>query len=158
MTELDYTLINPNHLSQFHTQVQYNTYHATEPMNITNPRGYFTACLESQGTNIFLKTWFPTHTGLSTFPNIELTSHQPWNPHQIELPSTKYYAKEVIQAQNLSIIVIKAHQSIEDDERQITDEEDIILNTQRFNQILVARVQISGKKAIVIESATRKQQ
>ena len=54
--ELYHTLINPKQLCQFHTQVQYNPYHATEPMNITNPIGYFTACLESQGTDIFLNT------------------------------------------------------------------------------------------------------
>ena len=53
MPELDHTLINPNKLRQFHTQVQDNPDHATEPMNITNPSGDFIACLESQGKNIF---------------------------------------------------------------------------------------------------------
>ena len=52
MPELDHTLINPNQLRQFHTQVQENPYHATEPMNITNPIRDFIACLESQGKNI----------------------------------------------------------------------------------------------------------
>ena len=47
--ELDHTLINPNQLRQLQTQVQDNTYHAIEPMNITNPSGNFTACLEYQG-------------------------------------------------------------------------------------------------------------
>ena len=80
-------------------------------MNITNQSGYFTACLESQGTNIFLNTWFPTQTDLAAFPHIELTSRQPRNPHQIEFPSTKYYVKEEIEAQNVSSIGIKFHQS-----------------------------------------------
>ena len=40
--ELDHTLINPNQFIQFHTQIQDNTYHATEPMNITNRSGDFT--------------------------------------------------------------------------------------------------------------------
>ena len=40
--ELDNILINPNQLRQFHTQVQYNPYNATEPMNITNTSGDFT--------------------------------------------------------------------------------------------------------------------
>ena len=66
--------------------------------------------------------------------------------------------KEEIEARNVFIIGIKFHQSIEDDEHKITDEEDIIFNTQRFNQILVASVQISGIQEIVIESATREQQ
>ena len=110
MPELDHTLINPNELRQFHTQVQDNPYHVTEPMNITNPSGYFTACLEYQGTDIFLKTWFPTQTDLSAFPHIEFTSRQPWNLHQIEFPSTKYYVKEDIEAQNVSSIGIIFHQ------------------------------------------------
>ena len=49
MLELDHTLINPNQLRQLHMQVQDNPYHATEPINIINTSGYFTACLESQG-------------------------------------------------------------------------------------------------------------
>ena len=48
MPDLDHTLINPNQFLQFHTQVQDNPYHATETMDITNPRGDFIACLESQ--------------------------------------------------------------------------------------------------------------
>ena len=127
-------------------------------MNITNPSKYFTECLEYQGTNIFLKTCFPTQTDLTIFPHIELTSLQLWNPYQIEFPSTKYYAKEDIEARNVSSIGIKFHQSIEDDEGQITDEEVIIFNTQRFNHRLVASVRISGKQAIVIDSTTKEQQ
>ena len=57
----------------------------------------------------------------------------------------------------MSSIDIKFHQSIEDDERQIVDEEDIIFNTQRSNQILVASVRILGKQEIAIELATREQ-
>ena len=110
MPELDNIMINTNQLRQFHTQVQDNTYHATEPMNITNPSRYFTACLEYQGTNIFLNTWFPTQTYLTAFPHIKLTSRQSWNPHQINFPSTKYYVKEEIEAQNVSSIGIKFHQ------------------------------------------------
>ena len=87
--ELDHTLINPNQFFQIHTQVQENPYRAIEPMSNTNSSGYFTACLESQGTNIFLNTWFPTQADLTAFPHIELNSRQPWNPHQIEFPSTK---------------------------------------------------------------------
>ena len=66
--------------------------------------------------------------------------------------------KEEIEARNVSSIGIKFHQSIEDDERQIAYEEDIIFNTQSFNQRLVDSVQISGKWAILIEIATREQQ
>ena len=92
--ELDYTLINSNKLRQFHTQSQDNPYHAIEPLNITNPIGDFIACLESQGTNIFLDPWFPTQTDLAALTQSKLTIRQNWNPHQIEFPSTKYYVKD----------------------------------------------------------------
>ena len=111
MSELDHTLISPNQLRQFHMKVQDSPYHAIEPMNITNPSGYFTACLESQGTNIFLNNWFPTQTDLAAFPHIEFTSLQPWNSHQIEFRSKKN-VREEIEAQNVSSIGIKFHQSI----------------------------------------------
>ena len=87
-----------------------------------------------------------------------MTSRQPWNTHQIEFPSTKYYVKEEIEAQNGSSIGIEFHQSIEYYKRKIVDEEDIIFNIQRFNQRLVDSVQISGKWAILIEIATREKQ
>ena len=54
--ELDHNLINTNQFRQLHTQVQNNLYHATETMSISNLSGYFTACLEYQGINIFLNT------------------------------------------------------------------------------------------------------
>ena len=93
MPELNYTLINTNQLCQFHTQVQYNPYHSTEPMNITNPSVDFTACLEFQETNIFLNTCFfnsdrpsriPTYR-IDFTPTVESTSNC--------VPSTKYYAR-----------------------------------------------------------------
>ena len=119
-------------------KAQDNPYHAIELMNITNPSGDFTTCLESQGKNIFLNAWFATQTDLAAFQHIELTPPQPWNLHQIEFPSIKYYLNEEIEARSVSIIGIKLHQSIEDDEHQIIYEEDIM----NFNQILVASVQI----------------
>ena len=85
------------------------------------PKRRFYCLLGIARENIFLNSWFPTHIDPAAFPHIKLTSNQPWNPHQIEFPSTKYYVKEEIEAQNVSSIGIKFHQSIEDDERQIVD-------------------------------------
>ena len=60
--DMDHTLINPNQLRHFNTEVQDNPYHATDPMSITSPNGEFMACLQSQGTNVFLNTWGPKKT------------------------------------------------------------------------------------------------
>ena len=58
----------------------------------------------------------------------------------------------------MSSIGFKFHQSIEDDERQIADEDNIIFNTQSFNTRMVDSVRISGKQAIAIYIVTREQQ
>ena len=41
--DMDHTLINPNQLRHFDTEVQDNPYHATDPMSITSPNGEFMA-------------------------------------------------------------------------------------------------------------------
>ena len=68
----DHTLINPNQLRHFNTEVQENPYHATYPMSITIPNGEFMACLQSQGGILFLNTWQPTETHLRSLPHIVL--------------------------------------------------------------------------------------
>ena len=100
--DTDHTLINPNQLRHFDTEVQDNPYHATDPMSITSPNGEFMACLHSQGTNVFLNTWRPTKTQLSSLPHIVLTSPREWDPHKNEFPATKYYVQEDIDSRNVS--------------------------------------------------------
>ena len=87
---IDHTLINPNQLRHFDTEVQDNPYHATDPMSITSPNGEFMACLQSQGKNVFLNTWRPMKTQLNPLPHILLTSPRKWDSHKIEFPATKY--------------------------------------------------------------------
>ena len=99
---MDHTLINPNQLRHFDTEVQDNPYHATDTMSITSPNGEFMACLQSQGTHVFLNTWRPTKTQLSSLPHIVLTSPRKWDPHKIEFPATKYYVQEEIESRNVS--------------------------------------------------------
>ena len=77
MPRLSHNLINPNQLLHFKTQVQDNPY-AADPMSITIPDGNFIACLELEGTNIFINTWYPTQEELSSLPYIELTLQQLW--------------------------------------------------------------------------------
>ena len=55
MPELSHNLINPNQLCHFQTQVHDNIY-AADPKSIINPDRNYIACLESEGTNIFLNT------------------------------------------------------------------------------------------------------
>ena len=82
MPKLSHTLINPNKLFYFQTQVQDNPY-MTDTMSITILNGNFIACLESEGTNLFHNTWSPPQEELTLLPHIEITSQQPWYPHKI---------------------------------------------------------------------------
>ena len=51
---------------------------------------------------MFLDTWFPTQSDLESYPNIEITSCQHWNPHKIEFPQTKYSVQEEVEGRNVS--------------------------------------------------------
>ena len=62
-------------------------------MSITSPDGNFIAYLESEGTNIFLNTWYQTQEDLTYLPHIELILQQPLEPHNIAFPAKKYYVK-----------------------------------------------------------------
>ena len=55
MPELDHTLINTNQLRQFHTQVQENPYHPTEPMIFPIQAEIYTV-LRISGGNIYYST------------------------------------------------------------------------------------------------------
>ena len=62
----------------------------------------FVACLQSEGTVIFLDTWYPTQGDLEVYPHNEMTSHHHWNLQQIKLPKTKYGVQEETEAQNVA--------------------------------------------------------
>ena len=124
---MDHTLINPNQLRNFDTEVQYNPYHATDPMSITSPNGMFVACLQSQGGNVFLNTWRPTKTQLSSLPHIVLTSLREWDPHNIEFPATKYSMQEEIELRNVSQTNVRF--SILEEQTTVFEEGSLVYNS-----------------------------
>ena len=144
-----HTLINPNQLRHFDTEVQDNPYHATDPMSITSPNGEFMACFQYQGKNVFLNTWQPTKTKLSSLPHIVLTSPREWDPHKIEFPETKYSVQEEIESRNVSQTNV-TFSSLEDYMKVF--EEDTIFDTQQFNERLFASVIITADQAMIAES------
>ena len=95
---------------------------------------------------MFLNTWRPTKTQLSSLPHIVLTSPGKWDPHNIEFPATKYYVQEEIESRNVS----QTNVTFSTLEEQMTIfEENTIFDNQKFNQQLVATVRTvlgKGKK------------
>ena len=118
----------------------------------------FFSVLEISRGNIYSST--PGFQLRQTYPHSHISNWlhgNSWIHIKLRSPQKKYVKKE-IEAQNLSRIGIKFHQSNEDDECQIVHEKDIIFNTQRFNQIMVDIVGISVKQELEIESSTTEQQ
>ena len=151
---MDLMLINPNQLRHFDTEVQDNPYHATYPMSITSPICECMACLQSQGGNVFLNTWRPTKTQLSSLPHNVLTWPREWYPHKIEFPATKYYVQEEIESRNVSQTNV-TFSTLE--EQMLVFEEDNIFDTQQFNERFVASVQITADQAMIAESKKEQQ-
>ena len=100
--EMQHTLINPNQCRHFGSEIQDNPYDADKPMAISIPYSEFTACLQSEGTIIFLDTWYPFQKYLEAHPHIDMTSRHHCNTHQIQFPQNKYGVQEEIEGQNLS--------------------------------------------------------
>ena len=55
---------------------------------------------------MLLDTWFPTQGDLESYPHIELTYRQHWNPHRIEFPHTKYSVQEEVEGRNVLKVTI----------------------------------------------------
>ena len=100
--EMQYTLINPNQCRHFGAEIQDNPYDADKPMAIISPDSEFTACLQLEGTIIFLDTWYPPQKYLESHPHIEMTLRHHRYPHQIQFPQTKYGVQEEIEGRNVS--------------------------------------------------------
>ena len=101
MKDLDHSLINPNQLRHHRTVVQDNPY-SDEPMHITSADGEFMACLQSQGTTVYLDTWSLTDRDLENLPHIQITSWHQWNPHNVEFPGTSHAAQEEMESRNIA--------------------------------------------------------
>ena len=95
------------------------------------------ACLQSQGKNVFLNTWQPTKTQLSSLPHIVLTSPREWDPHNIEFTAKKYSVQEEIESRNVSQTNVRFSNL---EEQTTVFEEDTLFYTQQFNERLVASV------------------
>ena len=106
MPDMRPNLNNPNQCRQFRAKLQDNPYHENCPMSIESPNGEFDVCLQSIGTVMFIDNWYPRQSYLESYPHIELTSWQHWNPHKIEFPQTEYSVQEEVEGRNASKVTI----------------------------------------------------
>ena len=83
---LTHSLINPNQLHAFGTDVQDNPF-STTGLTIQPASHDITIPLQTLGTIIYANTYAPTHQELTTHPHIILSFNTDWDPHHIRFPS-----------------------------------------------------------------------
>ena len=83
---LTHSLINPNQLRAFGTEVQDNPF-STERLSIQPSHHDITIPLQTLGTIIYEDTHAPTDQELGQNPHIVLSSNADWDPHRIRFPS-----------------------------------------------------------------------
>ena len=82
---LTHSLINPNPLRAFGTEVQDNPF-STERLSIQPASHDITIPLQTLGTIIYANTHAPTDQELSQHPHIAMSSHADWDPHHVRFP------------------------------------------------------------------------
>jgi hypothetical protein len=61
----------------------------------------FTACLDSAGTDIFLKTWAPSDADLRMYPHVVLSSNAQWSLKLVQFQGTLHSDQEEIESWNV---------------------------------------------------------
>jgi len=92
---MDTTLVNPNQLRHYGTQVQDNPM-SEFPLSIITEDNEFSMELMMQGTIIYADTHTPSDKELHECPHINLTSNHPWDPHTVSFPRTCMMLEDVM--------------------------------------------------------------
>ena len=92
---LDHTLVNPNQMRHYGTDVQDNPI-SNRPLSIITKDGEFCMKLMMEGTIIYMDTSTPSQRELQECPHIILTSPHPWNSNAVKFPKAKYELHDII--------------------------------------------------------------
>ena len=89
------TLINPNQLRHYGTNVQDNPM-PNYPLSIITADHEFSMEMQMNGTIVYFDSHPPSDRELSTCPHFILTSDHPWNPHKVTFPNNRQSLREVM--------------------------------------------------------------
>ena len=92
---LDHTLINPNQLRHFGTNVHDNPL-AEFPLSIITEDEQFCMDLHMDGTLVYADTHTPSDSELQSCPHIHLSSSRPWNPKTVTFYQSRRTLREVM--------------------------------------------------------------
>ena len=131
-------------------------------MAITSPDEEFVACLQAQGTVVFLDTWYPQQNDLASYPHIEMTSRHHWNPHQIQFPQTKYGVQEEVEGRNVLTISMCFSGEVSGkpgdykEYKECNQEEVVIHDMDDFNRRLISSIRVTEESALRINILEKK--
>jgi hypothetical protein len=109
---MDTTLINPNQLRHYGTQVQDNP-SSRLPLSIITEDHEFCMELMMRGTIIYANTHTPSDKELNECPHIILSSQHPWDPYNVTFPRSNMSLEDVmIDARQVS--AISSHHSVDE--------------------------------------------
>ena len=97
---LDHSLINPNQLRHYGTEVQDNPMSDT-PLSIITEDKEFCMELMMAGTIIYMDTFTPSQRELQECPHVTLTSIHQWDPNKVRFPKAKYELHDIINDHRL---------------------------------------------------------
>ena len=128
--QIDHSLINPNQLRHFGTQVQDNPT-SSLPMSIITDDNEFCMELSMAGTIAYANTHTPSEAELQSCPHIHLSSSHPWDPKNVKFPKCNTSIQDVVGSRLLSAVNTSA--SIDDLNFDYEDH-DHVFSLQRINR------------------------
>ena len=73
-------------------------------MHISSSDGSLVACLQNEGTTIYINTWTPIDSDLESYPYIILTLSHLWNPKKVLFPHVSQSEQEEVEMRSLKAI------------------------------------------------------
>ena len=129
---LTHSLIIPNQLCAFGTEVQDNPF-STERLSIQPASHDIAIPLQTLGTIIYANTRAPTDSELSQHPHIVLSSNADWDPHHVRFPS---HDVEEESTSTINVMEMRQQYSVEPS-FVVTIDDPVIFAKRRISSVQV---------------------
>ena len=116
---------------------------------------------------MFLDTWFPTQGKLESYPHIELTSCQHWNPLKIDFPQKQYSVQKEEEGRNfLKVTICFFGETPGDTDRPLdgydrgnfrSHKEEVVVHAgmEKLHRCLVADIAVTATRVLAILTVNR---
>ena len=145
--QLKHSLFNPNQLRHFGCLVEDNPY-SGNVMSITSPESNVVIPMESEGTTLYVNTWTPTQSDLSSFPHVVMSSPHEWEPRSVQFPKPSQSVKEEFNMRNASAVVREVfdnngiqHNGYDNDD-EFDSERECVFDIGQFSQRIISSARV----------------